>query len=556
MPRIPNRRLLGLFACTLSLAGCLAVSAFAPSAFAEDRLSGYEQQLFFQSYETEGKEQRIARLEERLYGQSQSGDLGSREVRILNSMAAVQRAVPAKPVTQSSPTSTSSGSYDADLPPEDYSTYKPGYAQQYPQPAPEAQAPSEPLPPPDVTNYPTIISLEKRLLGQSFINDTIESRLSRLEMKAFGKTTPKQASIDRVDALLAKYPEASYTSPAVTNSEGYDESPGGFKPNEAESTSMSPSSRDAFLVVDELENKVFGQSYPSHLMTERLDALEQQVIGTKYSGGSIDTRVARLLDRYRISGNQNTSRQGAMPRPGFINPDGSYAHRYQESYQPSGPPVNIQVGAGVGSNTHFSSDLLNMLPPQMRQAAMGGGSRSTSVSGTGTVMMPQQQPGYGGFQAYGGNGTMQYQSYASGPGYSESTRQQTTVIQPDGSQTVYSYEQPNAYGGYGYAQPPQTSYAGNPALFQSLNDLEIKAYGRITQDPFPVRLARLEASLMQGQNYAGYPDAQRVANLQRAYQYQTLNRALGGGNNPQMAGPRIGVPLTPQTQQPSSSPFR
>lgn len=506
----------------------LALALGVPMAQA-DTLSEFEQRFFLQTFENEPRPQRLERLEIQVFGQAQSGSVPERESRLLTSLQAAQSKVPA-PDTPEPPSA-------APPPP----TYTPMPAQPAPVPQPAAR--------PDATNYPTVVALERRILGQDFSHEDIGQRLNRLETRVFNRTFGDKPFIDRVDQLLARFPDAQNQAPAVASAETVTRtSPGtDWTPHPEESTSFSGSGRDVYIKIDELERSVFGQAYPSHLVTERLDALEDSVLGHRYQGQSIDNRVDRLIRNYRVetaSGYQ--TRPGVKSRPGFRNPDGSYSSSLGSSYTPSGsrPPQNIQIGGGFysRSSTRFSPELIEMLPPDAR-AAVTGQSGGYMAQAPGTVII-QQQDGYPGFQSYGGSGSVQYRSYYNAPGYSQSVQQSTTVIGPDGSQTIYMSPQ---------ALPPG-GYTGNPATLQSLNDLEIKLYGKVTGDPFPVRLARLENSLM-GQSYAGYPDEQRVANLQKAYQYQSLSRVLGNTGG-QEGSATLGIPLPQAAPGSSLTPSR
>lgn len=510
------------------------------AAYAADSLSAYEEQLFFHAYESESRQSRIERLEERVFGQIQQGSLTERENRLLGTLGAVRQKAPAAEEPAAGPAPQPTG----------YTYTPPGSQPAQPAVQPRPQAP----PKADATNYPTVIALEEQVLGQSFAHEDISVRLNRLETRAFNRTFPDKALIDRVDQLLARYPDAGQRAPAVAATEpGFSKAPD-WEPNPEESTPFSGSSRDVYIKVDELERAVLGQAYPGNLITERLDNLESRLLGQTYKGQSVDARVDRLIRNFKSTAASNSGyqpRPGIKSRPGFRNPDGSYSSNYGNSYQPSSsrPPQNIQIGGGFYSNStmRFSPELIDMLPPDARAAVMGPGANAGyGAQGYGTTVI-QQGAGYPGIQTFGGNGgTVQYRSYVNTPGMTQSYSQSTTVIQPDGSQTIYS-NQP----------PPGIVYTGNPAVLQSLNDLEIRMYGQVlANDPFPARLARLETNLM-GQVYSGYPDEQRVANLQKAYQYQSLSRVLGQpGASQNGSGPTLGLPLTPSPQGPLSSPGR
>ena len=136
-------------------------------------------------------------------------------------------------------------------------------------------------------------------------------------------------------------------------------------------------------------------------------------------------------------------------------------------------------------------------------------------------------PGNTGFNTYGGP-PIQYRNYYSTPGLPQNNSQLGSPV-----------------------------YTGNPAVLSALNDLETKVYGAVnTIDTVPIRLGKMEAQLI-GQVYEGYPDEERVNNLAKVYQYQSLGKVLGGGkagNAIRGAGSvMLGIPLNqPSNTQPAT----
>jgi hypothetical protein len=320
--------------------------------------------------------------------------------------------------------------------------------------------------------------------------------------------------------------------------------------------------------VNELEQKFFNApANPNALLTERLDRLEMQAYGRTYSGESIDIRVNRLITAYQVktaNGVQSRpslqSRRLYQPAPEsqaqYYNPPAPVTMAYPAQPAPvqSVPtPQNIQIGSGFSENSshQFSPEMMAMLPPSIRdQLGASQSSTGTVVSAPSTVVIQRSNYGYpgaqsNGFQTYGG-APIQYYNYYGNPSTTTQSQTTTTVIQPDGSTAVYGYPGVNAFPGNPNGLPTP-AYVGDPALLQSLNTLEMNVYGQVnTVEPVFVRLGKLETTLL-GQLYTGYPDDQRLANLQKAYQLQSIGKLLGKGKAANIGrtagGALLGIPL-------------
>jgi hypothetical protein len=549
----------GLWLASVLLA-LLSMASLHGGAFAADDLSAAEQRLYSHSYEGEPLDQRLARLEASVFGESQSGAPTERQARLLKVLGAAQKVVPH--ADQSSETDAASTEPSGDKPgnaPAGISRFTPPGSTPQSMSTPTAQPAVQQ--PPDATDYPTVTALERQVFGRDFIRDDVRHRLGRLEKKVFGQSYDQSALVDRVDRLLARYPGVNSHA---------DPTPGDSVPGSAlnnlpsDSSQFAGSGRDVYTKVDALEKSLLnGKANPNSLLTERLDRLEAKVYGHTFSGESIDTRVSRLMRSYEV----NT---GTQPRPGFqarqpyqhpvgapqvITPSGTST----STAQTTRTPQNIQIGAGLSQNSshQFSPEMMSMLPPEVRQQMSGSGTRSNGsvVSAPSTVVIEQTTTApYPGFQTYGGQPIQQYNYYGI-PTTQTQSQTTTTVIQPNGSASVYSYPTNTAYPGNPNGLP-NPAYVGDPAFLQSLGNLEIHVFGQVnTVEPVYIRLGKLESAVL-GQMYVGYPEAQRLTNLEKAYQLQAVSKLLGqtkGANMGRAAGSAVlGIPLN--TPSPMSVP--
>lgn len=528
-------------------------------AVALDALAPYEQAMFSQDYAQEPMATRLERLELQVFGEVQAGDEAVRREHLLNVLQSV------RPLRATGSGASHENTTTPSPPGENVSQEQMTRTSSIPYPRAAK----------DATDYPTVTALEREIFSRDFVREDIQYRLERLEKKTFGKPTPEMPLVDRVDRLLTRYP--SLTPRHMSNSDSAsDEVSSAIRALPSDSSHLISTSRDIYTKIDALEKYFFnGRTYPNELMTERLDRLEKVAYSQTYLGESVDRRTSRLLKSFQVQWNDNQEqpRLTAQSRPTVAMPadpaalpstPSSVALPPYNTATGTTPPAspstrqNVSLGTRVGErSTHqFSQEMLDMLPPDVRSQFDGSQSASsgTVLSAPTTVVIEQSRSAASGFQPYGGT-PLQYYNYYGSPG-STSRKTQTTVIQPDGSASVYSTETDALPSTPGLL--PNPYYVGNPGLLQTLGNLELGVYGQInTVEPVYVRLGRLEASLL-GQMYPSYPDAQRLANLQKTYQLQSMGRLLGqgkGGAVGRTAGSLIlGVPLTPPSIQSTSPP--
>jgi len=570
-----------------------------PEAMAGDDLSPFEQSFFSHDYAGDSLASRLDRLENSVFGGTQSGSELDRKIRLIKALSAAREYIPTAPGKSATDSDPANGNapgitrYTMPGSPADAAQNA-----NNPDPdGPDSAANSEQrnAAPRGDSDYPTVTALEREVFSRDFIREDVAHRLDRLERRAFGQASPQMGLSDRVDRLTTLYPNAVNNAGRYANPGSSSGAVNIVDPATSPAIRDLPNDSRQFVggmdtnaKVTALEKKFFnGKSYSGELLTQRLNRLESKSYGRTYGGEGVNTRVNRLLSAYRI-GSAPASTANSMLRqpdpakwqsPEAVGYNGSFLSQrggsgYSSASAPSAssynPPAtqNIQIGAGIGSMSStsgtyggYSQDMISMLPQGMQQQVTGGGmqqqSSTTAVGAPGTVIT-QQSTTYPGFQPYG-NQPFQTYSYYGNPTVQSQTQSTTTVIQPDGSSVTSPttiVTQPGGQIGQPLGTPlgtvmngmPVSGYAGDPNVFQALGNLEINLYGQIDMmNPVPLRLSRLESALLH-QVYPALPDAQRVANLQRAYQLQSVGSMLGNSKAANIGraagGMLFGVPLS------------
>lgn len=455
-----------------------------PIALAEsqDALSLYEEALFSQAYEGQSQTDRLNRLEQAIFGSLQSGTPTQRQTNLLKVLQSIPRDW--KEPAEAATTSSTGGTEDT-----------------------EETGQSRPAQRPDATDYPTVTALERQVFSRDFTRDDVSVRLNRLEKKVFGQPHTQMGLSERVDALLAKYPDARLSR---LTGESASASPSVLQGLPSDSSQFAGSNLDVYTKVETLEKALLnGKSAKNELLTQRLDRLEQRTFGRSYMGESIDTRVNRLTSQFKTSNQVPRKYQPSLSSqpPQVI---------YQEA-----PRQNVQIGAGLSqsSRMHFSQDLLDMLPDDVRAQVQSG----TIVSAPSTVIIEKSTTQTPGFQPYGA-APMQYYNYYGSPGSVQTQTQTTTVIQPNGSTVVYGYpgSHPNGL--------PNPAYIGDPVFLQQLNSVEANVFGQVNANlPIQARLNALETTVI-GRNQANLPEQERLNAIFRTWKIKQISRMLNGGN--------------------------
>lgn len=146
--------------------------------------------------------------------------------------------------------------------------------------------------------YPRITMMETALLGKSFAQDALNARLSRLEIKAFGKTSDKAPLSDRTDAL-EDYVEKTQHKPLLTPAPGFqgpdEETTGGAAASSTNNNyAAAPASEPGrYPRVTALEQAIVGEVYEQEDLGQRLTRMETKAFG-KASDGALGDRTDAL----------------------------------------------------------------------------------------------------------------------------------------------------------------------------------------------------------------------------------------------------------------------
>jgi hypothetical protein len=159
-----------------------------------------ENKFFNHTFAQETMEQRVARLEKQVFGDSKSGPLQERIIAITATVLNPSLDAPDKPTTATSEPVTLQA-----LPPAQAAT-----------PPPPPPPPPPPTPPAD---YPRITQMEQQMLNKTYVNEPVKQRLERLEQKAFGAVSSTDDLGARTDALASYaqfFTNGGSTAPTAT----------------------------------------------------------------------------------------------------------------------------------------------------------------------------------------------------------------------------------------------------------------------------------------------------------------------------------------------------
>lgn len=245
-----------------------------------------EDKLYEHKYPSESDDQRLTRIEKFVFGAAQTGTPAQRVQRLQSSFASEATAVDktTQSVSQTSTSSVSSSSSSTSS---------------------SASIPAVVATPAfDGANYPRVTELEKDMLNATYVHEPLPQRLSRLEVKAFGKASPSTDLCARVDDLdeyaethhifknhkdplndstVASAGRPGIFSNSILSGRGF---PGMYNAPDDDNDNSDPSK----VRVNPFVNGVTGTD-------QRLSAIEEFVYGHNYATRSVQDRLERLEKR-------------------------------------------------------------------------------------------------------------------------------------------------------------------------------------------------------------------------------------------------------------------
>lgn len=266
------------------------------SAFATQNtviLDKIENSVFGYTYSDETENARVSRLEEKVYGQTSSGQLQNRIAKLKKDLAAdvIGQEIEPKEDTFASD--------------EDSWVY--------------AKEPVEST----KIDYPVINELEQHVFKKEFKDQNIKTRLSKLETKTFGKTYDSDDLSTRVDRLKAEIKPQNFMANKIAQQENifYDGDIGKLDENYHLNSYGDPFDYDMYnqmnnqnysdyndyyssspnvfkpskpLDISAIEKKLYKTKYENEPMDTRLSRVESSVFGTVFANDTESERIARL----------------------------------------------------------------------------------------------------------------------------------------------------------------------------------------------------------------------------------------------------------------------
>jgi uncharacterized coiled-coil protein SlyX len=290
----------------INLNFCLGGAAFAQSQFAP-LITKMEKSVLGVEYTNQNDEQRLSRLETKIYGQSGSGSIAQRINKLsqdVNGDLMGQEIAPKRDTFE-----TEEDSIKEDIPKADKNI-----------------------------NYPSVNALEDKVFGKEFKGMDVNLRLSNLEKKVFGQENSNSPLNERVEKLQSSVGvenriasddnnDDPYTNMDHNGGNNYDNSdnsdPIYFSGNENTPTGMAAPPSDYQTMNDSnsmddanqnfaqnndsvpnvrlasIEKYVLKQTFKSDNLSDRLARLETNMFGTVFASDDTQTRLNRISSAYK-----------------------------------------------------------------------------------------------------------------------------------------------------------------------------------------------------------------------------------------------------------------
>ncbi|MFN8549910.1 MAG: hypothetical protein U0103_00380 [Candidatus Obscuribacterales bacterium] len=344
-------------------------------------IASLETRFFDHTYPNEPMATRLDRLERMVFGEQKTGSDQSR-------LTALLLAVPAEPAASTTQTSQNgTGIPQASTPDSQAAQQNPSGSDQN-----STDNTASGIDSGDVGDYPRITQLEQEILGKTFTNEPIQNRLEQLELKAFGKANTRADLSDRTEKLedyadkhfpqqqqnyadtaYSGYPGGGYQSnnyPAVAPQ--YPQQPGYGYPQATQNANLLPPHSTLDQKVTWLEQQVFGATYPTQPLLDRVNKLASNIFpaDSPQRSQSLADQVNSMIGSIELN-----PRRGAPQMAPAIAPTMAQAPNYGQSTQYSPPPFSQYPQEQYGAAPNYSS--------QYNQSSGG-------LSGTQATQAPSQ----------------------------------------------------------------------------------------------------------------------------------------------------------------------
>jgi hypothetical protein len=154
----------------------------------------------------------------------------------------------------------------------------------------------------DQDSYPRITAMETAILGKSYSGDALPARLTRMEVKAFGKASAGADLSDRSDNLQ-NYVETTLHKQMVVPGPGYQgpeeddaqAAPAGAS-GRVEQTDAAEAKSASYPRVTALEQAILEQTYDGEALSDRLGRMEVKAFGKATPDAALGDRADALED--------------------------------------------------------------------------------------------------------------------------------------------------------------------------------------------------------------------------------------------------------------------
>lgn len=247
----------------------LFITLFSNTSLAQSKISSelsrIENNLFGIEYSKQSDNERLSRIEERVYGEAKSGNIKSRLSALSNDAATNLMGQEIKPKRDT---------FDDEE--EKFEQQKLAQSQ-----AEDYAEPDNPK-----IDYPVVDTFEEQIFGTTYKNLDINKRLAKLEKEVFKKTYEDTLS-ERVERLKEKVAYSPSKNEFEEQYYYYNEQNNYFAPD-----TPTQNSNNAYFHSqkgDDVDKRIADRDFRS-----KLNKLEKNVFKQSFSGDSIDNRLSRL----------------------------------------------------------------------------------------------------------------------------------------------------------------------------------------------------------------------------------------------------------------------
>lgn len=249
-------------------------------------LDNIENSLYGFTYTTSSDSERLARIEQSVYGHEKNGSATERLNALKSDMAAdlIGQEIAPKEDTFA----------------EEQDSYK------------EEKLAQEKLPPAGANvDYPSINELEKQIFKKEFKDKDLNSRLASLEKQSLGQTFDNDPFATRVDRLQAKIKPKSFMDNNIAQSSNdyFDDDviplEKNYKLDEYRASDFDYESYNAKntppskVNLASVEKSIFKRTFSNESNENRLSRLESTMFGTTFASDTEQARINRVSSAYK-----------------------------------------------------------------------------------------------------------------------------------------------------------------------------------------------------------------------------------------------------------------